>query len=513
MEQQSVLTLFFFRWFSIVGTVMANGSSDEDTDISESEISEYEDKSYEELNNGSQNVKTSDETFTCPYCPKKRKRDYLYNELLQHASGVGQNSSQMTKARDKANHLALVKYLEKDLMTVDVPSKDSKPVDENEPSVNSDEQFVWPWIGIVVNIPTRWIDGHYVGESGTKLRDEYRSRGFNPVRVTPLWNFRGHSGIALVEFKKDWPGLDNALAFERTYELDHHGKKDWFANSEQKSGLYAWVARADDYKVNNIYGEQLQKMGDLKTIPERMEEEARKQDILVSNLTNIIQVKNQHLKEIEVRCHETTNKMNLAMNEKDKLIRTYNAEIKKMQSSASDHLKRIFTDHEKLKFQLESQKNELELRKIDLEKREAHNESERKKLAEEIEENATKNSSLQMAALEQKKADENVMKLAEDQQRQKELLHAKIIQLQKQLDMKQELELEIQQLKGSLSVLKHMEDDEDAEVLKKVDTLQKDLRDKEQSLEELDALNQALIVKERESNDELQEARKALVDG
>ena len=306
---------------------MANGSSDEDTDISESEISEYEDKSYEELNNGSQNVKTSDETFTCPYCPKKRKRDYLYNELLQHASGVGQNSSQMTKARDKANHLALVKYLEKDLMTVDVPSKDSKPVDENEPSVNSDEQFVWPWIGIVVNIPTRWIDGHYVGESGTKLRDEYRSRGFNPVRVTPLWNFRGHSGIALVEFKKDWPGLDNALAFERTYELDHHGKKDWFANSEQKSGLYAWVARADDYKVNNIYGEQLQKMGDLKTIPERMEEEARKQDILVSNLTSIIEVKNQHLKEIEVRCHETTNKMNLAMNEKDKLIRTYNAGI------------------------------------------------------------------------------------------------------------------------------------------------------------------------------------------
>ena len=98
-------------------------------------------------------------------------------------------------------------------------------------------------------------------------------------------------------------------------------------------------------------------------------------------------------------------------------------------------------------------------------------------------------------------------------QRQKEQLHAKIIQLQKQLDKKQELELEIQQLKGTLNVLKHMEDDEDAEVLKKVDTLQKDLRDKEQSLEDLvDALNQALIVKERESNDKLQEARKALVD-
>ncbi|MQL41509.1 hypothetical protein EI012_26740, partial [Escherichia coli] len=73
-------------------------SSDEDTDISESEISEYEDKSYEELKNGSHSVKTSDETFTCPYCPKKRKRDYLYKELHQHASGVGQSSSQKRRA-------------------------------------------------------------------------------------------------------------------------------------------------------------------------------------------------------------------------------------------------------------------------------------------------------------------------------------------------------------------------------------------------------------------------------
>ncbi|XP_040867886.1 kinesin-like protein KIF20B [Glycine max] len=492
---------------------MAHSCSDEDTDISESEISEYEDKSYEELKNGSQDVRTSGKTFTCPYCPKKRKQDYLYKELLQHASGVGQSSSQKRKARDKANHLALVKYLKKDLMNVDVPSNDSKPEDESDPSVNSNDQFVWPWIGVVVNIPTRRTeDGRCVGESGSRLRDEYRSRGFNPVRVNPLWNFRGHSGTALVEFNKNWPGLHNALAFERAYELDHHGKKDWFTNSGQKSGLYAWVARADDYKMNSIYGEHLRRMGDVKTISELMEEEARRQDKLVSNLTNIIQVKNKHLKEIEVRCHETTDKMNLVMKDKDKLIQAYNEEIQKIQSSARDHFQRIFTDHEKLKLQLESHKNELELRKVELEKREAHNESERKKLAEEIEENASKNTSLQMAALEQMKADENVMKLAEDQKRQKEQLHAKIIQLQKQLDMKQELELEIQQLKGSLSVLKHMEDDEDAEILNKVDTLQKDLRDKEQSLQDLDALNQTLIIKERESNDELQEARQALVD-
>ena len=97
-------------------------------------------------------------------------------------------------------------------------------------------------------------------------------------------------------------------------------------------------------------------------------------------------------------------------------------------------------------------------------------------------------------------------------QKQKEQLHAKIIQLEKQLDMKQKLELEIEQLKGALNVMKHMEDDGDVEVLKKVDALLQDLREKEQSLEDLDALNQMLIIKERKSNDELQEARKELIN-
>ncbi|KAE9591290.1 putative XS domain-containing protein [Lupinus albus] len=485
-------------------------SSDEDTDISESEISDYEDKSYEKLKNGSQCVKTSDETFTCPYCPKKRKRDYMYKELLQHASGVGQSSSQKRRAIDKANHLALVKYLEKDLMKVDVPSK---PAEESDASVNPNEQFVWPWIGIVVNIPTRRAgDGRCVGESGSKLRDEYRRRGFNPFRVSPLWNFRGHTGTALVEFNKNWPGFHNALAFEKAYESDHHGKKDWFAPGE-KSGLYAWVSRADDYKMNNIIGENLRKMGDVKTVSELQEEEDRKQHKLVSNLHNIIQAKNQHLKEIEVRCNETTLKMDVAMGEKDKLIHAYNEEIKKIQSSARDHFQRIFNDHGKLKMQLETQKNDLELRKVELEKREAHNESERKKLSEEIEENAVKNSSLQMASMEQQKADENILKLAEDQKRQKEELHAKILRLEKDLDMKQKLELEIEQLQGKLNVLKHMkDDDEDAEVLNKVDSLLKELREKEEEFQDLDEMNNALIAKQRKSNDELQEARNELLN-
>ncbi|KAK7405498.1 hypothetical protein VNO78_06849 [Psophocarpus tetragonolobus] len=112
-----------------------------------------------------------------------------------------------------------------------------------------------------------------VWESGSKLKDEYQRKGFNPRTVCILLDLWGHLGTAVVEFDKNWTGLDNALAFEREYELDH-GKKDWFANIELKSGINAWIARAEDYKMNNIIREQLQKM-DVITISQLMEVEAR----------------------------------------------------------------------------------------------------------------------------------------------------------------------------------------------------------------------------------------------
>nr|GEV68578.1 hypothetical protein [Tanacetum cinerariifolium] len=73
--------------------------------------------------------------------------------------------------------------------------------------------------------------------------------------------------------------------------------------------------------------------------------------------------------------------------------------------------------------------------------------------------------------LEQEKANE-------EQMREKEKLHHGIIKLQKKLDEKQWLELQIEQMKGAVE-------------------------DKEEELEYLEAINQALIFKERSYNDEL----------
>lgn len=109
-------------------TVMSHCSIN-DTDISWW----YVDTSYEELRNGTRSVKTSDETFICPYCPK-RKQDYAYRELLEHAFMVGRSSSEKRSARERANHLALLKYLEKDLAGTSMAGP-SKPVDKGGPAV------------------------------------------------------------------------------------------------------------------------------------------------------------------------------------------------------------------------------------------------------------------------------------------------------------------------------------------------------------------------------------------
>lgn len=60
--------------------------------------------------------------------------------------------------------------------------------------------------------------------------------------------------------------------------------------------------------------------------------------------------------------------------------------------------------------------------------------------------------------------------------------------------------------------MKHLEDDGDSEVLNKVDKLLRGLREKEAEFNDLERLNKTLISQERKTNDELQEARKELVN-
>lgn len=74
------------------------------------------------------------------------------------------------------------------------------------------------------------------------------------------------------------------------------------------------------------------------------------------------------------------------------------------------------------------------------------------------------------------------------------------------------MELEIEELKGKLEVKKHMGGDDDGVIQQKIDKMNQQLVEKKDELEGLEDLNQQLLAKERQSNDELQEARKELIE-
>lgn len=95
-------------------------------------------------------------------------------------------------------------------------------------------------------------------------------------------------------------------------------------------------------------------------------------------------------------------------------------------------------------------------------------------------------------------------------QKAKETLRQKNMELQKKLDLKQALELEIERLTGAMQVTKHMGDGQD--VKKKLDEIDESVKEKKEELEGLEALNQALVVKEQKTAVELNDARKELSD-
>ncbi|CAL4967931.1 unnamed protein product [Urochloa decumbens] len=485
------------------------GSSSEDEyEISDSEIDEHEAEVYEQLKSGNIEVKDR-EIYSCPFCRDKRKKDYSMNNLLQHATGVG--SAANRQAKDKATHRALAKYLkDQHARSFEPQSQPTMPIEPRNLG-NRDDQFVWPWMGVLVNVPTEWKNGRQVGESGNRLKEQLSC--FCPQKVIPLWNYRGHTGNAIVEFGKDWTGFKNAIAFENHFEAKGYGKKDWKVKKYRGSQMFGWVARADDHRCQGPIGDHLRKNGDLKTIGDLESEGTHKTDKLVANLASQIEVKNRHVQELESKCNETTALLDRMMEQKEQLLQNYNEEIRKIQQIARKHSQRIIDENQKLRSELESKMQELDSRSKELDELALQSDYDRRNLQQEKEKNQMKTKHLKMATMEQQKSDENVLKLVEEHKREKHAALEKILKLQQQLDAKQKLELEIQQLQGKLEVMKHMPGEEDSESKEKIKELSEELQDKYDEMEAMESLNQTLVIKERKSNDELQNARKELIAG
>ncbi|KAI8542373.1 hypothetical protein RHMOL_Rhmol08G0133700 [Rhododendron molle] len=67
--------------------------SESSSNINESELNEYKHKPYADQQKGKYRVKNRDGSLRCPFCPLKKKQQFKYRNLLQHASGVGSGAA------------------------------------------------------------------------------------------------------------------------------------------------------------------------------------------------------------------------------------------------------------------------------------------------------------------------------------------------------------------------------------------------------------------------------------
>ncbi|CAN0862398.1 Factor of DNA methylation 1 [Linum grandiflorum] len=378
-----------------------------DSDISESEIADYVDGPYERLRSGDLKVKVNG-NLRCPFCAGKKKQGYdKYNHLLQHASGVGKGSA-TRRGKQKANHLALAKYLQIDLAD-EADETVSRVVPQPlQQSQNDEDLLVWPWMGIVVNVSleSQVLDSGYWFEKFSK---------YNPVDVHVLRDEECLKATVVVKFSSDWNGYTKSAEFEKSFLSQCCGKKDWKGRDKDDPGsnIYGWTAYRDDYDSDGKIGEYLRKEGQLKTVSGFSKETVKSRNTIVASLTEELYKTNQNLDEKQQEYNMKAMTFSRAIEEKDRLQHDYVEDTRKLQRASREDINKILAEQERLNSEVEKWAKKIDRWSKELHKREALTDRERQRLEEERKKNAVVNKSLQLASLEQQKADKNLLRLAE----------------------------------------------------------------------------------------------------
>ncbi|XP_060196748.1 factor of DNA methylation 1-like [Lycium barbarum] len=223
-------------------------------------------------------------------------------------------------------------------------------------------------------------------------------------------------------------------------------------------------------------------------------------------------LKNENLDELKTKFNLTTLPLRQMLEEKDMPHRSFFEGTRKMLRLAREHAQKILLEQKSSSLELKSKKKKLD--SWSRERREVLTEREKQKLDEEKKKNDMRILALQMASAEQRKADENVLRLVEKQKREKEEALKKILERpERDIDAKQNLDMEIAELKGKLKVMKPLGGNDDAAVQNKNKEMTEELKDKTEEMDNMESLIQTLVTKERKSNDELQDVRRTLKEG
>ncbi|KAF5183830.1 factor of DNA methylation 1-like [Thalictrum thalictroides] len=166
------------------------------------------------------------------------------------------------------------------------------------------------------------------------------------------------------------------------------------------------------------------------------------------------------LEEMGSKCDELSIALNRAKDEKDKLYERYIKDMMKMQCIRDDIALSLSQENENFRSELESRKKVLDNQAEELERREAQ------------------------------------------------------INIEKQYlnFAKRELMRKLDSVEGKFSELNNTEDENNSKVQQEMEALRKELKETIEEMEHVVTLNQTLMVMERRTNHELQEARQALID-
>ncbi|KAG6543047.1 hypothetical protein Mapa_015543 [Marchantia paleacea] len=240
-------------------------------------------------------------TFRCPFCPKRKKQSFLYKDILQHAEAMAKGNAKGTT--DQAEHYALVSYLNTDLAHMSSPPPFRAPqlklttkAPEREELIAQD-LLLCPWSMVIHNLQTTVsVEGILVGPSVREVKCYFAS--FGPKKVHMLWGPKGHAGIGVITFSREFNGWRNAQAFERWFTERQHGRKDWErirdCNLPKDIEPYGWLARKEDYygrkevKDDHLVAKFLQDRGPL---------ELKDIGMIGDDLKNMHEQRYQHLAE------------------------------------------------------------------------------------------------------------------------------------------------------------------------------------------------------------------------
>jgi hypothetical protein len=286
--------------------------SDDDMDYEgedDEEMLDVEAKILSRLRNKEFTVVNQDGTLRCPLSPNRKKQQYAYKDLLQHATAVATGKRGSETA---GKHRALKTYLETDLSDLSTPPVERflRVEQTLAPRRQDEDILVIPWSVVIYNIDNTRRDvldpEIRVGFGKTELKKYFEQ--YNPEQLDVGWGRQGHLGTCILHFGRSLAGLKDAQGLDYSFLKEDRGFKGYEKNLAAGNlgvGFYGWLAREPDFNGTRYgtqgedIGRKLRKVGNLKDVEMFDDERRRMHDQQVQQLAASVSKKNKEFQDLK----------------------------------------------------------------------------------------------------------------------------------------------------------------------------------------------------------------------